>query len=37
MRYTEETTESQYVQYDMDDMDLNWLGQVNLQRKFRGQ
>lgn len=35
-RFTEENTDSQYVQYDLDDMDINWLERVNLQRKFRG-
>jgi hypothetical protein len=34
-RFTEENTDSQYVEYDLDDMDINWLERVNLQRKFR--
>ena len=36
-RFSEETTDLEYVQYDLDDLDLNWLESVNQKRKFRGQ
>jgi len=34
-RFSEETTDLEYVQYDLDDLDLNWLESVNQKRKFR--
>ena len=33
---TEENTDQECVQYDLDDLDLNWLEAVNQKRKFRG-
>ena len=37
-RYIHEDEESNdYVMYDLDELDLNWLQSVNFKRKFRGQ
>ncbi len=36
-RYLHEDEESSdYVMYDLDELDLNWLHSVNSKRKFRG-
>ena len=36
-RFSEEDNELDYVMYDLDDLDINWLESVNQKRKFRGQ
>ena len=36
-RFSEEDDELDYVMYDLDDLDINWLESVNQKRKFRGQ
>lgn len=36
-RYIHEDDDSNdYVMYDLDELDLNWLESVNTKRKFRG-
>ena len=36
-RYIHEDDDSNdYVMYDLDELDLNWLQSVNTKRKFRG-
>ena len=37
LRYIHEDDDSnEYVMYDLDELDLNWLESVNTKRKFRG-
>lgn len=35
-RYIHEDEDNDYVMYDLDELDLNWLESVNGKRKFRG-